>query len=469
MHPERAAAGDVVDGFTLVEKLHVGGMAAVWSVERAEDTTPLVMKMPLLRWGENPATIVGFEVETMILPRVSGPHVPRFVAAGDFNSPYIVMERIDGHSLKGRLDQLPRPVAEIADIGAKVATALHAIHLQHVVHLDVKPSNIMFRPSGEAVMVDFGFARHDHLPDLLDEEFHAPLGTGPYISPEQVRLDRSDPRSDLFALGVMLYFFTTGERPFGEPTTIREWRHRLWRDPVPPRHLRPDCPPWLQEVILRCLEVDPDRRYASASQLAFHLRHPEEIPLTARAERSERDGVVTVFRRWLKERRPQPLGVERTKRSVSAVLARAPIIVAAVDLSPEHEGLADALRVAVRRVMVTEPSARLACVNILKTALLKLDEFETEAGGNLQLNRLAALKHWAHPLDLPPERVTYHVLEAVDVGAAILDYVRNNHADHLLMGARAASGMRRYLGSVSAGVVAEAPCTVTVVRAGAAA
>ena len=144
--------------------------------------------------------------------------MPRFVAKGDFTrQPYIVMEHIAGDSLRARFDAAPLPLDEVVQIGAKVATALHDLHRQHVVHLDVKPSNIMFRPTGEAVLVDFGLSRHDLLPDLLDEEFELPMGTGPYMSPEQVQFVRNDPRSDLFALGVMLYHLATGERPFGSP------------------------------------------------------------------------------------------------------------------------------------------------------------------------------------------------------------------------------------------------------------
>ncbi|MFX8184010.1 hypothetical protein ABTL26_19575, partial [Acinetobacter baumannii] len=82
---------------------------------------------------------------------------------------------------------------------------------------------------------------------------------------------RDDPRSDLFSLGVLLYFFTTGERPFGEGETLRAMRRRLWRDPYPPRSLRADYPPWLQEVVLRCLEIEPVWRYPTATQLAFDL------------------------------------------------------------------------------------------------------------------------------------------------------------------------------------------------------
>ena len=198
----------------------------------------MVMKVPRLRYGDDPAAIVGMEVEQMILPTLSGSHVPRFVGAGDFTiQPYIVMEYIAGPSLRTRLDDAPLPPDEVAALGAKLATALHDLHRQHVIHLDIKPSSVLFRASGEAALIDFGLAHHNQLPDLLAEEFRLPIK-----SPEQVLGVRNDPRSDLFALGVTLYHLTTGERPFGNPTTIRGLRRRLYRDPAPPRALRPDCP-----------------------------------------------------------------------------------------------------------------------------------------------------------------------------------------------------------------------------------
>src|SRR5204863_3723566 len=139
-----------------------------------------------------------------------------------------------GEPLRSRLDQTPLPPDEVAAIGAKIAVALHDLHRQHVIHLDLKPSNVIMRDGGEAALIDFGLSRHDQLPDLVAEEISGPIGTGAYISPEQVQGERGDPRSDLFALGVVLYFLVTGERPFGEPGSAREWRPRLWRDAVPP-------------------------------------------------------------------------------------------------------------------------------------------------------------------------------------------------------------------------------------------
>ena len=103
-----------------------------------------------------------------------------------------------------------------------------------------------------------------------------PMGTGPYIAPEQIMKNRSDKRSDFFSLGVLLYYLATNTRPFGLPQAQSQLRQRIWRDPTPPRKLAPDMPPWLQEIILRCLEVKPERRYQSAAQLAldelFELR-----------------------------------------------------------------------------------------------------------------------------------------------------------------------------------------------------
>jgi nucleotide-binding universal stress UspA family protein len=369
------------------------------------------------------------------------------------------MELVAGRPLRTFLDKTPLPAEEVAAIGAKIAFALHDLHRQQVIHLDLKPSNVILRDDGEAVLIDFGLSRHAQLPDLVAEEFDDPVGTGPYIAPEQVRRDRGDPRSDIFALGVILYFLATGERPFGEPQTAGEWRRRLWRDPYPPRRVNDKVPPWLQEIILHCLAVDPAERYATAAQLAFDLQHPDQVALTARAAWRERDGLLTVVLRWLRARRQGPL----PRRPVAGLLAQAPIIMAAIDLAPNAESLRGALAAAVQRVLATEPQARLACVNVIKGSRIVIDPDVDAQGRNLHLQRLIALKRWARTLPAH-ERITYHVIESPDPADALVNYARNNRIDHIVMGARGASPLRRLLGSVSAKVVAEAPCTVTVVR-----
>ncbi|MBZ8139545.1 serine/threonine protein kinase [Rubrivivax gelatinosus] len=473
--PSALAAGQVIDGFRLEERLHQGGMANLWRVIRVDangeplaETMPLIMKVPRIKGGEDPASIVGFEVEQMILPALTGSHVPKYVARGDFtHHAYLVMERIDGPSLRPRLDDAPLPIDEVIEIGSRVATALHDLHRQHLVHLDVKPSNIMFRPDGTAVLVDFGLSHHDKLPDLLEEEFTLPMGTAPYMSPEQVQFVRNDPRSDLFALGVMLYHLTTGQRPFGSPESVRGLRRRLFVDPVPPRAIRPDCPPWLQEVILKCLEVRPERRYQSAAQLALDLQNPGQVALGSRAARSRQSGTVKVFKRWFfalgSESRPS------ARLGVADQVARSPIVVAAVDVDHATPLLLEKMQESVRRILVTEPGARLACVSVMRVARIGLDDLVDAHGQSRHVKQLVGLKHWARPvtrnLELDEGRLTFHVLEAPDAADALLEFADRNQVDHIVMGARGASVLRRYLGSVSSQVVAKAGCTVTVVRA----
>ncbi len=466
--PAPLEAGQILDGFRLEERLHQGGMANLWRVSRvdgSDDGVELLMKVPRIKGGEDPATIVGFEVEQMLMPQLSGPHVPRFIARGDWTrQAFVVMERIPGETLRPRLDDAPLPPEEVADIGARVATALAALHRQHVVHLDIKPSNIMFRPDGTAVLVDYGLSRHEQLPDLLEEEFTLPMGTGPYMSPEQVQFVRSDPRSDIFALGVMLYHLSTGERPFGQPNSVRGLRRRLYVEPVPPRAIRPELPPWLQEIILHCLEVRPDRRYQSAAQLALDLREPGGVALTARAEKLQVSGAMIRLKRWFFALGSDPAPVQ----PVTEQLARSPIVMAAVEVDRGTPELRAQLCETVRRIVQTETGARLACVAVMKINRIGIDELTDKHGQSLHVKQLIALKHWARPiskaLNLADGRLTFHVLEAPDVADALVDFARRNGVDHIVMGARGASPRRRYLGSVSGYVVAESDCTVTVVR-----
>ncbi|MGP9810293.1 serine/threonine protein kinase [Rhodopseudomonas sp. NSM] len=457
--------GSTVDGYLIEGPLHRGGMAELFAVRRADNPMPMVMKIPRTGEGEDPAAIVSFEMEQMLMPRLSGPHVPQFVALADFSAqPYIVMERIAGEPLLSRLPDLPLPYDEAVAIAAKIAAAVADLHRQHVIHHDIKPSNIMFRPSGEAVLLDMGLACSDQLPDLMQEEFRLPFGTAPYMAPERLLGVRNDPRSDLFGLGVLLYFFTTGIRPFGETETMYGMRRRLWRDPAPPRKLRPDYPPWLQEIVLRCLEIQPEWRYPTAAQLVFDLTHPAEVKLTTRSEKLKRDPWKTVLRRRFNKELTRP-----RNETLAAHLASAPIIAVAIDIAEGSAVLNDELRITAGRILATLPSARLACLNVLKLGRMTIDRTLDEHGHNKHVDRLVALRHWAEPLKLDDDRLTAHVLEAVDPASAILEFAQASRVDHILIGARRNSVLRTLAGSVSAKVASEANCTVTIVRAAAAA
>src|SRR5450432_1256387 len=159
--------GADIDGFTIGECIHRGGMATLWSVIRPDIAAPLLMKIPRVSEGEDPAAIVSFEMEQMIVPRLAGPHVPGCFGSGAFDrQPYVVIERIPGKTLYDQLGELPIPYEEASEIAGKIATARADLHRQNVIHHDIKPSSIMFRDSGEAVLIDFGLSHHNQLPEI---------------------------------------------------------------------------------------------------------------------------------------------------------------------------------------------------------------------------------------------------------------------------------------------------------------
>jgi len=453
------APGADVDGFRLGEILHQGGMAVIYTVRPIAGEPRLVMKVPRMEFGSHPACYAFFETEQMILSRLTGGHVPRLVAKGDLESnPYLVMERIEGPSLSEFARRAPLEAPEVARLIGAAAAAVHDLHRQNVVHLDLKPANIRLRSAGEAVLIDFGLARHAELPDLGAEEFPAPVGTGAYISPEQLAGVRSDPRSDVYALGVIAYQLATGEKPFGDPTTRFAMRRRLYFDPIPPRAANPAVPEWLQEVILRCLEIEPQDRYATAAQLGHDLAFPDQVPVTERGRRLRRPGWHKAFARWLRRREA---GV--TAAGPGTHLSKSPHLLVALDIDQADESLADAMRDAVRRAIAAEPGVRVTVMSVLSAGL-----FTEEAAGEIarsqHMEGLVALRHWAAPLRLAPERVRFHIAEGSEPAVTLLDYATTHQVDRIIMGARGASRLRRFLGSVSSRLVAEAPCSVTVIR-----
>jgi eukaryotic-like serine/threonine-protein kinase len=454
--------GSLLDGFRIEERLHAGGMGVLYRVSGPELGFPLVMKVPRLGHGEPGETIVTYEVEQTVLAALRGPHVPRFVAAGDVaTQPYLVMERIEGRSLKEWVGRGPLPVAEVARLGIALATAVHALHQQEVIHLDLKPSNVLIRPDGTAVLIDLGLAAHAHYPDLLAEEFRHPIGSAPYISPEQVLGVRSDPRSDLFSLGVILYELATGKLPFGAPASPAGLRKRLFRDPVPPRTLEPSVPPWLQEIVLRCLEPDARERYASAAQLAFDLAHPDQLPLGERARRTRRRAGLRAFLSWIRAAGLEPKPAARP----SAQLSSAPIVLVAIATSHGNEAQFEALREAVARLLAGKDQTRLACVTVIRPTPELGGSSPEETATSLRIKHLLLLRHWAEPLRLPPGRISFHTLESGDPAEALLGYARQNQVDHVVIGAPPPDlPFKGLLGTIPTKVALDAPCTVTVVR-----
>ncbi len=460
----RLEPGREIDGFVVGELLHAGGMALLYRASyangRPDPGFPLVMKVPRMAGGDGAENIVGFEVEAMVLQALAGPAVPRLVAVGDLGRlPYLVMEYVPGRTLQQELDDaaaartLPA-VAQVAAWGHALALAAHQLHRQDAVHLDLKPANVVVRPDGTAVLLDFGLSWHAHVPDLLAEELRPAIGSPAWIAPEQVVGVRGDPRSDLFAIGVILYELATGELPFGAPQTRGGMRQRLWQEPVPPRALRADLPAWLQEVILRCLEPQADARYASAAHLAFDLAHPQQVGLTARGQRLRRSPWTRRVRQWL---RAAGRHYEPSARP-GEQLAQVPIVMVALPHQDVSDSTWYSLRSAVQRSLGVRPGARLACVTVVSTPVAA-DETAVQ---RLHLERM---RRWAQGLDLDGHQGAFHVLESGDVAQALIDFARGNHVTLLVLGAATHGlALQRLVPTVPARVAMAAPCSVMLVK-----
>ena len=468
--------GHVIDGFEIEECLHAGGMAHIYTVQYAlsEDDTrresefPMAMKIPRMTAGDGAENIVSFEVEHQILPALSGSHVPRFVAAGDLlRTPYLVMEYVQAATLETWAENFHKEIFQtglhdraIARLGTELAHAVHSLHKQNVCHLDLKPANVLIRPNGKVVLLDFGLSCHAHYPDLLAEELRKAVGSPAWIAPEQVVGVRGDPRSDIFAIGVMLYELATGELPFGEPATVGGMRQRLWMDPVPPRKRNPLVPEWLQEVILKCLHPEAAKRYPSAAHLAMDLSHPDQIRITDRGRQIKGTGFKEHFKRWLKAAgmhyQPSPLPSQQIKE--------VPILMVALPHADVSDATWYSLREAVARSLGIRPGARLACVTVISSGDISSTE-SSQSESSVHRMHLARMQQWSQGLDLHDHQVSFHVLESGDVADALVKYAQGNDVSMIIMGA-ATHGlqMQRFVTTVPIKVAMEAPCTVILVK-----
>jgi serine/threonine protein kinase len=437
-------AGAEIDGFLIGERLHAGNMGDVFSVTKPGIERPLLIKVPRIGSAAS-ESLIGFEMEAMISPNLQGPSVAACLAVGELSrAPYLVFERIEGQNLEQLVSSAPLPAARVAEIGAAIADALHDVHQQRVVHLDLKPSNILLRPDGRAVLIDFGLSHHERYPDLLAEETRFRAGSAPYVSPEQLLGVRSDRRSDLFALGVVLYELATARLPFGEPDS--DVRNRFWLDPIPPTQLAPEVPPWLQEIVLRCLEPKALERYQTAAHVAFDLRHPEQVALTGRATKASRAGLVAQAKRFLSAHGEHAARL----RSPPPMPQRTPIVLAAVDTSHLDDERHPAIRFAVSQFLASSQEFRLICVSVIAPTASALEHH-------------VQLRHWAEPLALPVQRLSLHVLESESPSDVLVELARYNNADLLIMGAPAEGG-RAWSQSTASSVVGKVSCSVHLVR-----
>ena len=268
-----------LDNYDVYEEIGSGAMGAVFRAFDNKLARWVAIKVPWPDLAAGGHFRERFEREARAAAAGADDHVVEIHqvadAAADFPHPFLVMELVDGDSLRERLDRLgPLSPVAAAEIARQVALGLAAVHRRGLVHRDVKPSNILLsRVTGRAKLSDFGVARALDGPDPRLTREGVPVGTPAYMSPELIAAPaRVDARSDLFSLGAVLYEMLTCERAFPGATATAAIQRVLDADPLPPRRLDGRIPPALETICLRCMARDPDDRYRDAAALADDLR-----------------------------------------------------------------------------------------------------------------------------------------------------------------------------------------------------
>jgi eukaryotic-like serine/threonine-protein kinase len=278
-------AGDRLDHYLIESVAARSGMASIFRATDLRDNRPVAIKVPHPEMEKDPTFLARFEREAAIGSDLDHPGVMKVFRVEDPSHLYMVMEWVEGREFRKLLMERGKLPAERAvAIAIGICKALDYIHSCGVVHRDLKPENIMVDQDDRTKLIDFGIAGRAGARQLTFGSLSQIMGTPDYIAPEQVNGKHGDARSDIYALGVMLYEMLTGKTPFRGPNPFAVMNDRLVNNPIPPRELDPEISPELQEVVYRALRRDPAGRYATASAFAWDLEHPDDVEVGDRPE-----------------------------------------------------------------------------------------------------------------------------------------------------------------------------------------
>lgn len=274
--------GDQFDRFQIYAHIAQGGMSDIYRAYDLLQQREVALKIPVSSIIGDPAQYERFRREVEVTRTIQHPAILRGLDAGQYNrTPYLVTELVEGKSLRQIIEtEAPMPPERAIAIARQIADGLSYCHQQGIVHRDLKPENILVNAEGQPVIMDFGLALTKGARRVTYSNLSATAGTPDYMAPEQVEGQRGDPRTDIYALGVILFEMLSGRTPFTGDNNLAVMAMRLTTSPPRLDHIRPDVPPELAAIVARCLQRDPDARYPDMHALIEALDHPETADLS---------------------------------------------------------------------------------------------------------------------------------------------------------------------------------------------
>ncbi len=268
--------GQQVSHYRILGKLGGGGMGVVYEGEDLKLGRHVALKFIPENLVGDPKSMERFTREARAASQLNHPNICTIHGIEDNNGhPFIVMEKLEGESLKQHISGHPMVLEEVLDVGVQVADALVASHAKGIVHRDIKPANIFLTPTGQVKVLDFGLAKLVHNEEDGGDQSLTAVGVIPgtavYMSPEQARSETIDARSDLFSFGTVLYEMATGKKPFTGNNSLMTLDAVLHSKPMPPRELNPKVPIELEGIIGKAMEKDRKHRYQSAAEMRSDL------------------------------------------------------------------------------------------------------------------------------------------------------------------------------------------------------